>query len=286
VAEVINECQRMQLPVLAPHVNESFGNFTAIKRPDLGASLRSGLAHDSIRFGLYTIKNLGTDIADAIATERKKGGPYLTLATFLERVTHKNLNKKSLEALIKTGALDGLGYDRATMLANMEDLLEYNKSAGKSENNQESLFGAMRDQTTVPKLTLIPAPPATMKEQLAWEKELLGLYLSGHPLEKFREKINQSSHNLKKAKLEKDGVPVVVAAIIEEVKMITTKSGSRMAFMRIADFDDRIETVVFTSVYDTHKELIEVDKCVALRARVSHRNGEPSLIVDGLKELV
>ncbi len=286
VAEVINECQRMQLPVLAPHVNESFGNFTALKNNTGPAFAKASAGEDKIRFGLYTIKNLGTDIADAIVAERKQSGPYLTLATFLERVTHKNLNKKSLESLIKAGALDGLGYDRATMLANMEDLLEHNKASGQSLNNQASLFGAMSDQTTVPQLKLIPAKPITMKEQLAWEKDLLGLYLSGHPLEKFREKINLAPFNLKKAKLAKDGAPVVIAVIIEEVKMITTKSGSRMAFVRVADFDDRLETVVFTSVYDTHKELIEVDKCVALRARVSHRNGEPSLIVDGLKELV
>ncbi len=295
IAEIINECKKLDIPVLPPDVNESFGDFAVIKAvtgdlskltPEAAAlATRFQREKDTIRFGLYTIKNLGTEISDFIVEERKRGGPYSSYQNFLERVIHKNMNKKSLEALIKAGAMDSLGEERGAMLFNIEEALAYNKEASNRNNQQDSLFGAMVDTSTLPTLRFKDAPAIDTKAKLAWEKELLGLYLSGHPLEAFRDKFAQAEHNIKIAKTLADNTIVVIGGVIEEVKEITTKKGDRMAFVRIADFDDQLETVFFSKIYSAQKAIIQVDKCVALRGKISIRNNEPSLIVDGIKEL-
>jgi len=274
VAEIINECGRMGIQVLPPDVNESFGDFTVIKAG----------GEDRIRFGLYTIKNLGTDIADVIAAERKKNGRFTTLVNFLERISHKNLNKKSLEALTKVGALDSLREDRGKILANLDLTLEFHREQLHGSTSQTSLFEGMTNRVTVPQLKLVSAPEARLEEKLAWEKELLGLYISGHPLEKFRTKFNDQN-TIKKLKAERDGTIVAAAGVIEEVKPIMTKRGDRMAFVRLADFSDRIECVVFARVLEQFKDLVTADRCIAIRGRLSMRNNEPSIIVEGIKEL-
>ncbi|MBI2100895.1 MAG: DNA polymerase III subunit alpha [Candidatus Vogelbacteria bacterium] len=273
VAEIINECQRLEIVVLPPDVNESFGDFTVIKD-----------ASDKIRFGLYTIKNLGTDVADAIVAERKKNGPFLSLANFLERLNYKNLNKKSLEAMAKAGALEALGVERGQILANLDLILEFQRERARADTNQSSLFEAMTDRATVPQLQLAAAPPARPEEKLAWEKELLGLYVSGHPLEKFRNKF-KNENVIKKIKEKRDGESVAAAGVIEEVKSILTKRGERMAFIRLADFTDKIEGVIFSRVYDQFKDLVAPDRCLAVRGRLSMRNNEPSIIIEAVKEL-
>ncbi|HEY4476528.1 MAG TPA: DNA polymerase III subunit alpha [Candidatus Paceibacterota bacterium] len=273
ITEVINECVRMGLPVLPPDVNESFGDFTVVKTPS-----------DKIRFGLYTIKNLGAEIANVIVEERKKHGSFQSISDFLERIIHRNLNKKSLEALIQAGAMDSLGTDRATMLANIDRLLAYNRDADTSKRNQESLFTLMADTSSVPSLKLDPAPPATLREKLAWEKELLGLYISGHPLEPFRAKFT-TENSIKNLKQKGEGSSVVVGGLVEEVRNILTKRGERMAFFKLADFTDQIEVVIFNRSYEQYKELIVPEKCLVVRGRLSLRNGEPSVILEGAKEL-
>ncbi|MFH1169965.1 MAG: DNA polymerase III subunit alpha [Candidatus Vogelbacteria bacterium] len=274
ITETIIECGRMGLPVLPPDINESFGDFTVIKIPS-----------DKIRFGLYTIKNLGTEIAEVIVTERKKHGPFLSLPNFLERITHRNLNKKSLEALIQAGAFDSLGIDRATILANLDRLLAYNRDVGADRQNQGSLFTLMADSSSVPSLKLDPAPPASLREKLAWEKELLGLYVSGHPLEPYRAKFTEAN-SIKNLKLGKEGAPAVVGGLIEEIRPVITKRGDRMAFFKLADFTDRIEVVAFSRQYEQYKELLVAEKCIAVRGQLSLRNGEASIILESAKELV
>lgn len=271
ISEIIKECVRMGLPVLPPDINESFGDFTVVK--------------DKIRFGLYTIKNLGTEIAEFIVSDRKKNGPFTTLPNFLERITHRNLNKKSLEALTQAGAFDSFGVDRATILANTDRLLTYNRDAGAPARNQDSLFALMSDTKSVPTLKLDPAPPASLQQKLIWEKELLGLYVSGHPLEPFREKFNEEN-SIKRAKTLKNEAPVVIAGLIEEIRPVITKKGDHMAFFKLADFSDRIEVVVFSRSYAQYKELLTAEKCVAIRGKLSLRNGEPSIVLESAKELV
>ena len=130
ISEIIDECKNMKIPVLPPHINESYGGFTVIREENKSKE---------IRFGLYTIKNLGTDIADAIIAERKANGRFKSITDFLDRIKHKNLNKKSMEALIKSGSTDVLG-ERGELLFNLEDMLSYNHQSSQQSENQGSLF--------------------------------------------------------------------------------------------------------------------------------------------------
>ena len=275
IAEIIGESKRMGLPILPPDVNASFGGFTIVDKDK----------HQEIRFGLYTIKNLGTDISDAIIDERVANGPFTSLADFLERIRHKNLNKKSFEALVKSGALDALG-ERGIMLANTEEALAYNRSQGKEMSGQESLFGGMADKSSIPALRLKSAPPAAKRDSLAWEKELLGLYVSGHPLEDHREKLAAIGTTIEGVKTMRDGMVAVVGGIVENVHAILTKKGDKMAFVKLTDTTGTLEVVLFPEVLASNKLLFETtDRCIKVKGKISDRNGEKSLIVEKVKEL-
>jgi DNA polymerase-3 subunit alpha len=275
ISEIITECKKMNIPVLPPNINESYGGFTVIRNKNKS---------EKIRFGLYTIKNMGTDISDAIIAERKKNGPFKSISEFLDRITHKNLNKKSMEALIKSGAMDEFA-DRGTLLSNLEDMLLYNKEKGKQDQNQVSLFGGMTESASST-FKLKPGKDATQGEKLIWEKELLGLYVSGHPLDRIREKLEKREINIKKIKEEiGNGMPVTIAGIIETVRQVITKNDERMAFIKISDLTDSIEAVVFPSVFKTSIETFVPEKCIALTGKVSLRNGEKSIIIEGVKEV-
>ncbi|PCI28220.1 DNA polymerase III subunit alpha [Candidatus Wolfebacteria bacterium] len=273
VAEFITECKRMKIPVLPPDINESFSDFTVV---------RNAGEPDKIRFGLTTIKNFGEGIAKAIIHERKENGKFESLTDFLDRVHDKNLNKKSLEALIKAGAMDTFG-DRSTLYGNLELLLTYNKESIQNGGTQDSLFGGLSDTSA---LTLAHVDPIEHDEQLAWEKELLGLYISGHPLEKFKEKLDKRDRDIKKIRTEmKTGMTVVVAGIVEEVKEIITKKNDVMAFVRVGDLSGTIECVIFPKVYTTYKNLLTTDNCIVLKGRLNDRNQEISLLVEKVKVL-
>ncbi len=293
IAEVIQECKRIDLPVLPPDINESFGDFSVIK--GLGHTDLSEEAHkmsqkntdgkDRIRFGLYTIKNLGTEIADYIVDERKANGIYLNLVDFLTRIKHKNLNKKSLESLVKAGALDSLGEDRGKLIFNTEEMLAFNRQELNANTNQSSLFGLMTEAPVLASLKLKDGPAIEPLVKLAWEKELLGLYVSGHPLDNHREKFEKEQNTIKYQRGLQEGGLAVSGGIISEVKIIITKKNTQMAFLKLFDFTDSIECVVFSETYEKYKNILVVDKCVAVKGKISHRNGEPSIIVEGVKEL-
>jgi DNA polymerase-3 subunit alpha len=272
---VMNECKRMKIPVLGPDINESFGDFTAVKK-DGG---------DQIRFGLYSIKNLGQEIADAIVAERKARGPFTGIANFLERIKHRNLNRKSLEALARAGALESLNEERGCLLYNLDNLIAYHQDLVKSGESQSSLFGLMSDKSSVPQLKLKECEPASQKEKLAWEKELLGLYVSGHPLDVHRAKFENNQNTIQKIKESPEGITATAGGILEEIKPIQTKKGDYMAFGKLADYTGSIELVFFSKIYADSKTLIQPETCVAVRGRMSHRNGEPSIVVDAIKTL-
>jgi len=282
ISEIIEECKNMKIPVLPPHINESYGGFTCL--PAVADNVITNTNKSAkIRFGFYTIKNLGTDIADSIVFERKANGKFKSITDFLDRIKHKNLNKKSMEALIKSGCMDDWG-DRGVMLANLEAMLEYNHEANNLSLNQVSLFGELKILT--PPLTLRPAAPATVAEKLLWEKELLGLYISGHPLERIREKLESRDINIKKIKEEiKNGVQVTIAGIIENSRGVITKNNERMAFLKIADFTGSIEVVAFPSIFKESIDILVAEKCIALSGKVSLRNGEKSVIIEAVKEI-
>ncbi len=278
ISEIIAECKRMKIPVLPPSINESFSGFTVVK----GATQ----SEDKIRFGLTTIKNFGEGVANAIIEERAKNGSFKSLGNFLDRVHERSLNKKSLEALIKAGALDDFG-ERGIMLANMENLLLYNKEKAAAPKNQDSLFGSVVDDgSDTSSLRLAEAPVAGQSDKLAWEKELLGLYISGHPLDKFKEILDKREVTIAKVKTEmKEGMVAVLGGIIEEAKPIITKKNDQMMFLRLADLGSSIEVVVFPKVFEEFKALLVAEKCIIIKGRVSNRNDEISLIAEKIKEL-
>jgi DNA polymerase-3 subunit alpha len=274
IAEMVTECKRMEIAVLPPNINYSFEGFTVVKNKD---------STEEIRFGLSTIKNFGEGIAHSIIEERKNNGTFKSLEDFLTRVTDRNLNKKSLEALIKSGAMDDLG-DRSQMYGNLEFLLAYNKEITRAPKNQDSLFG---DSLKAPPLSLEDVEELTPAQKLAWEKELLGLYVSGNPLEPFREKLEKHAIKISKIKEAppKETEMITIGGTIEEVKMIKTKKGDDMAFLRIADFDDSIEAVVFPKLFASHREVLTQDAVVVIQGKVSVRNEMPSVIIEKVKRL-
>ncbi len=280
IGEFITECKRMQIPVLPPSINESYSDFTVVKTPG---------EPDKIRFGLTTIKNFGEGISKIIIHNRKEKGKFKSLSNFLERIIDRNMNKKSLEALIKTGALDEFG-ERGQLLANSENLLKYNKEVSKKDDSQDSLFG-MFDGGEKEAFTLEPAPEASMKDKLLWEKELLGLYISGHPLDRFRKVLDKQDINIKRIKEETETVKKTIdggkpiGGIIEEIREIMTKKNEPMAFIKIADFTGSIDAVIFPKTYVQIKNNLAVDKCIAAVCKVSERNDEVSLIIERMKIL-
>ncbi len=283
IAEIIEECKNMKIPVLPPNINESFGGFTCLS-DKTGLNVDNENKSDKIRFGLYTIKNLGTDISDAIIAERKKNSKFKSISDFLDRIKHKNLNKKSIEALIKSGCMDDWN-DRGVLLANEEAMLAYNHENGKQNENQVSLFGGAT-AISAPEFKMQEAPVATQAEKLLWEKELLGLYISGHPLDRLRNKLEKRDVNIKKIKEDLgNGIPITIAGIIETARQVVTKNNERMVFLKISDLTDSIEAVVFPSLFKDHIDILVPEKCIALSGKVSNRNGEKSIIIEAVKEI-
>ncbi len=277
VADIIHECENMNIKVLPPDINESFGGFTVVN---------SSLSQDDrkIRFGLYNIKNLGKDIADAIIEERKNGGKYESLALFIERINHKNLNKKSLEALAKCGALDELIDNRNIIMGNLNKLLNFNKETRNIGTAQDSLFEAIGGVEI--KLSLEDSTPPTLQEKLSWEKDLLGLYISGHPLDNYKDKIDKFGTRILKARDElKPNTPVVIAAIIDEVKVVMTKRNDRMAFIKISDSSGSIDAVIFSKLFETNKDILLKDTIIVLNGKVTERNGEKSIMIENFKKI-
>ncbi len=184
--------------------------------------------------------------------------------------------------MIKSGAMDTFG-DRATLFGNIENMLEYNRE-GKKNAGMISLFGDLPEAG--PTFNLQAMPPISKQEILAWEKELLGLYVSGHPLDKIRDKLLARPINIKKVHAEvQNGMPVVLAGIIENVRAVFTKNNDRMAFIKVADFSGSIEAVVFPKTFKDLAEVVVQDKTVAFEGKVTVRNGEKSIVIEKLKEI-
>jgi DNA polymerase-3 subunit alpha len=268
----VAECERMQIPVLPPDVNESGSDFTV-----------AGEHSDTIRFGLTSIKNFGEGIAEALRDERTAHGPFQDLSDFLSRVRTKNLNRKSLECLIKSGALDRFG-ERAHLMSHIETLLAFHKDS-TLEAPQDSLFGA--GTFAAPELSLPPADrPTPLSDKLAWEKELLGIYVSGHPLDDHTATIGKAGTNIGAIRAEpQPGQAVILPVLVQEVRTILTKSGEKMAFVKFEDKTNSIEGVIFPKTYKEHGALVQAGQCLLIKSTVSNRNGELSLAIENLKAL-
>ncbi len=265
----IQEAERMGIKVLPPDINSSVAHFA----PE----------GENIRFGLSAIKNVGLALTEKLVEERLKGGPFEGLADLALRARPYGLNKKGLESLIKSGALDSLGIDRMTALENADSVL---RAAGESTggNGSQGLFGGVHKF----EIKLQPASRvATKTERLGWEKELLGLYITEHPLKQYLENNNGGSvKTIKSVKEErKEGADVGVCGVVSVVKKIITKNGQPMAFATIEDLGDTIEVLVFSDVLAKSADLWENNRAINVNGRVSLRDGEPKIVCQSVKEI-
>lgn len=277
IAEIITECNRMSIPVLPPDVNESFAKFTLIK----------GITHkeDRIRFGLETIKNVGANIVEAIIEERKKNGKFASISDLVERVRHKDLNKKSLESLAKSGALDCLG-ERNLILQNVDLLLEYNRESSKISNGLQSSLFSMTPEVKVASIKLREADPATKKERLTWEKELLGLYVTEHPLQEYAEKLKQNhALSLNSLSTSLRNKLVSVGGLVSGIQKINTKNGDPMLFVKLEDFTSRTEVLVFPKVLAKNPAIWQEEKVLLVRGRLSDKDGAVKILCEEAVEI-
>lgn len=275
VAEVITACRQMGIEVLPPNVNESLLNFTYVN-------------DKQIRFGLLAIKNLGADIINFIIEERKKNGLFKSMEDFLSRVKNRNLNKKSLESLIKAGAVDAFGERRGVFLENLDRLLAYHKEAmDLTERRQTSLFAVMSpDQSALPPLVLKPAPSLEPETKLRWEKELLGLYVSSHPFEKFAKLLPKDIAPCGALTEESQGQVKKVAGIITACKKFVTKNGENMAVVQLEDNTGSCEVVVFPKTYNTiPSDLWQDGAALCVLGKVAAEEGKRRLICEKAKPL-
>ena len=271
IAFLIDDCKKMNIQVLPPDINKSFQNFT-----------KAG--EKTISFGLRAIKNVGQNVVQSIIEERIKNGEFKSISDFIERVESKDLNKKSLESLIKCGAFDNFG-ERNQLLGALEQMLSIARETQKAkQNGQRSLFGSQSSVAT-PSFRLPEVVSADKRERLSWEKELLGLYISEHPL------CNYKNYLMKKASLcntlskNQAGHKIKIGGIINRIKKINTKTGQPMLFVEIEDITGRIEAIVFPNVLEKTVDAWQEEKIVLINGRLSDRDGNLKILCDSVKVL-
>ena len=281
VAFLIDEAKAMQIEVLPPDVNESFENFTVLTDPEGHPT-----EPPKIRFGLSAIKNVGSNIVTSIIEARKTGNAFRSLTDFIERIPVKDLNRKSMEALAKCGAMDGLA-ERNQILENLERLLTYAREEEKRrQSSQTSLFGG-NEAARQNEVHLQDAEPASKRERLDWEKELLGLYVSEHPLSEYADKLKDKVTMMNKLDPQSlRGRVVSVGGIVSTIKKILTKSGAPMLFVTMEDATAKTEVLVFPSVLEKNPAIWQTNKILLVRGKLSDKDGEPKILCDTVSEVV
>ncbi|MCD6528091.1 DNA polymerase III subunit alpha [bacterium] len=293
IAILIEECKKIGIEVLPPDINESFSNFSVVPHKK------------QIRFGLSAIKNVGYNVVKVIIDEREKGGPFLSVADFISRVNSRDLNKKSLESLIKAGVFDKLE-ERNKLLLNIEKLLQYSRENQKIKTNgQKGLFDNFQSKN-IPNIALEKAKPMSEKEKLKWEKELLGLYISGHPLENYKKILEKKAIAIKKIREDltqseretqsfisnpffkkiAPGDKVRIGGIISQIKKILTKTGKPMLFLKLQDLTDRIEVIVFPLIVEQNPLLFQENKIIFVTGRTDIKDGVPKIIANEIEEII
>jgi DNA polymerase-3 subunit alpha len=272
IAIEVDECRHMGLEVLPPDVNESFESFTVVTEEDGGEPCR-------IRFGISAIKNVGENVSMTIIKERKAHGPYKNLEDFIGRVHAKDLNRKSLECLIKAGALDSFA-ERNRMLLNIEMLLQYaRRTEQASSNGQTNLFG-MLPVDHVPSLKLREADSVTNEQKLAWERQLLGLYISSHPLTPHREALASLASPIAEGHRQRAGSSVKFGGLVTDIQKILTRGGEPMLFVKLEDLTGSIEAVVFPSILKQKPAVWQIDHILLVDGRLSEKDGMLKLLVN------
>jgi DNA polymerase-3 subunit alpha len=276
----ITECKHMGLTVMPPDVNESFGEFAVVPNSK------------QIRFGMNAIKNVGTGAVEEIIRARDES-QFESLEDFLGRVNYRVVNRKAMESLIKAGAFDRYG-DRAKLLHNIDLLLAFAQRLQKAAiSGQTDIFGNAEESIIErPKLDLqAPTEIIDTREQLVWERELLGLYLSQHPLELFETILAEQTVALNTITPDHDGKQVNIGGAITDVREITTKNGQKMAFVKLEDQFGEVELILFPSSYQQTVGLWERDRVVLVRGKINtkdrdgNRGSEVKVMVDDAREL-
>jgi len=269
----IAEAERMNAKVLPPSINESFEDFGVVKETG------------NVRFGLSAIKNVGLAVAEAIVAERKKGGIFKDLKDFITRLDGKVINKKSMEALAMSGGLDDLG-ERAELIYNMERILAYAGNFLKNKNaGQNSLFGS-GDEIETADIEMERTKPADKKQRLSWERELLGMYVSEHPLsgishifEPYRTK------KMSEIKSDIEGQYVRISGIVTNLQKILTRANQNMIFAKVEDLQANVEVLVFPKMLEANPDLWVNDKILAIDGFVSFKDGVPKILAEEAWEL-
>lgn len=259
-AELIAECRRMKIAILPPDINESFEKFSIVP------------GQSAIRFGLLSIKNVGENIVREIIRERTINGPFQNLADFLQRINHKDLNKKSLESLIKSGALDNLG-ERGQLLENLEELLRYNQEAKKiALSPQINLFSR---EMSFSALKLKKTEPVPERLKLKWERELTGFYLTSHPIANYQKIFqNKGVKNIGEVSEKLLNKSIRIGGVITDLKKILTKTGRSMLVIYLEDLSGGIEVTVFPETLEKTLTIWQKDNVVIIEGRVArNQNG-------------
>ncbi|MDD4412001.1 MAG: DNA polymerase III subunit alpha, partial [Bacilli bacterium] len=286
IAILIEECKKMKIEVLPPDINESFSNFGVVP------------LKNKIRFGLSAIKNVGYNIVELIINERKANGNFKSIQDFISRVDNKVLNKKSLESLTRAGTFDSLK-ERNQILLNLDNLLEWSKSSQKiKDSGQRGLFG----EPSNTEIKLNKVEEMTDSEKLNWEKELLGLYISGHPLERYKEMLENQTISIRKVNIDLtysgqtarnpfekyiySGETITIGGIISTTKKILTRKGEPMMFIKVQDLTDTIEVVVFPSILERNSCIFEENKIVSITGKTDVKDGSPKIIANEIEEIL
>jgi DNA polymerase-3 subunit alpha len=278
----INECKHMGLTVLQPDVNESYGEFTVT--PSL----------EQIRFGMAGIKNVGTGVVEEMV-EARKDGNFEDLEDFLSRVSSKVSNRKAMDSLVKAGAFDRFS-DRNTLLFNLDTVLAYASRLQKQANSgQTDLFGEASEVNAATSRSKVQLQPPTTKldphEQLVWERELLGIYLSSHPLDPYELMLSEQTVPLNELKPELDGKSVSIGGTISDVREIVTKNGQKMAFVKMEDFFGETEIILFPGSYEKTSHVWQRDKIVIVKGKINAKDksgnftGETKVMVNEAREI-
>ena len=268
-------CREMGISVLPPDINESFESFT--------------VSGENIRFGLAAVKSVGRVFVRSIAEERKFGGPFTSLRNFCTRMQHRELNRRALENLIKCGAFDSTGGNRAQLLQSYDAILtglSYVKN--KTIEGQFDLFSSSAEDNTTPDADVLPdIPEFPQKTLLSFERETLGIYLSGHPLDDysaiFKKLATKTVSDCLHSESLKDGDTVFLSACISSFKLKTTKNNSMMAYVTFEGTTGIIEGILFPKVLEKYQAILSENAIVTVLARISMReDSAPQLICDEL----
>lgn len=262
----IGECKHSGLTVLAPDINQSFVEFAVVPN------------EKTIRFGMAAVKGVGTGAVEEILRTRDADGPFTSISDFARRVSTTRFNRKAWESLIKAGAFDAFD-SRSTLLFNLDTITAYASRVQKdADTNQADLFGGLGDAISVPDIQLEIAPQQHHeRELLQWERELLGLYLSAHPLDKYDDYFAEQTMPLADIEPGHDKKSVTVGGVLSSVRVIVTKGGSKMAFVRLEDKSGEGEVIIFPKLYETIGEQLLQDVVLKATGKVSStdRQGNP-----------